>query len=163
MCIRDSRQDKIDAALAVNGSALGVIVTDDLGNSDEDAPTFPAGAGAASTDALVAAYLKPLTNLADAEQAEALKTYFSGARNNAAEVRGLFRLGDSAEKLSKADVTRIYLKLLRANGLLADNAATKAMIERLAFDGTVTAKSISKVGGDRATLCLLYTSPSPRD
>ncbi len=147
-----SRQDKIDAALAVNGSALGVIVTDDLGNSDEDAPTFPAGAGAASTDALVAAYLKPLTNLADAEQAEALKTYFSGARNNAAEVRGLFELGDSAEKLSKADVTRIYLKLLRANGLLADNAATEAMIERLAFDGAVTAKSISKVGGDRATL-----------
>ena len=147
-----SRQDKIDAALAVNGSALGVIVTDDLGNSDEDAPTFPAGAGAASTDALVAAYLKPLTNLADAEQAEALKTYFSGARNNAAEVRGLFGLGDSAEKLSKADVTRIYLKLLRANGLLADNAATEAMIERLAFDGAVTAKSISKVGGDRATL-----------
>ncbi|MGN0835015.1 MAG: autotransporter domain-containing protein [Candidatus Spyradosoma sp.] len=157
-----SRRSVIDSELSSGGSVLGLVITDDFGNSSTKARTFTTST---STETLVTAYLKPFTNLADSASEETREAMQSGvsalsvylASENAVAARNVRRAffdadASDASPLTKAEITRIYLKLLQANGLLAADEATDAMIDRLAFDGSVSATSISKIGDDRATL-----------
>lgn len=154
-----SRRSVLNSAYqATDGATLGVIVTNELGNSDRILKTYP-GTDVDDSEALVRTYLKPILDFRGAGltdgQATALVAYFQNDSLGTAESSALKELfGHDVERnsLTVADITRLYVRLLAQNGASAVPADLAETIERLSFDGTLTANNITKIGDDRFTV-----------
>lgn len=153
-----SRRSVLNSAYQASvGNALGVIVTDDLGNSDRILQTYPSTSGNDS-DKLVKTYLKPILDFRGSglteNQAEALVAYFKNEQFGSSERKALKELfGRDVEPntVTVADVTRLYVKLLGQNAG-TDSADLNEMIDRLSFNGRLAANNIIKVGDERVTI-----------
>lgn len=161
-----SRQSVLNSAYqATDGATLGIIITDDLGNSSRVLKTYPSSVGH-DTEELVKAYLKPILDFsyagvleswdksAETKAKEALIAYFKGERLSSSESEALKNLFGGREvsassPLTVADVTRLYVKLLSGG---TPSEALQEATERLAFNGTLTANNIEKIGDDRMTI-----------
>lgn len=153
-----SRREVLNSAYqATDGETLGIIITDDLGNSDRVLKTYK------DSDALVRSYLKPILDFRDAgltqEQADALVDYFKGGNlgaNLRKELENLFdREVSQSSPLTVADVTRLYVKLLAQNSSGSnkmEGADVTEMVNRLSFNGELQANNITKIGDDRVTI-----------
>lgn len=161
-----SRQSVLNSAYqAADGNTLGVIVTNDLGNSDRILKTYPNVAGD-NSDTLVRTYLKPILDFCGAglteNQAEALVGYFKNDIFGTSEreaLKDLFGKDVSPNSLTVADITRLYVKLLAQNGGAASADWTEA-VERLSFNGSLKADNITKVGDDRVTFAGIVDAKS---
>lgn len=167
------RSDLASASKVEAGDVLGVTIVNNLGNSSEVLKIY------SKQNALVEAYLKPLLDFVGKEvaytddegkaqtrvvltneQATALKRYFQGESFSAVSMETLFGRTVDSGTLTVADITRLYARLMAETQFGAEfdtkgnlaSADLKEMIERLSFNGSVTANSILKVGNDRATL-----------
>ena len=156
-----SRRSVLNAGYqSADDAALGVIITNELGNSDRVLATYPSAVGG-SSEALVKSYLKPILDFCDAgltkKQAEALVAYFMreplGSSENEA-LQELFAREVAQDSLTVADITRLYVKLLaqNANAEGAISGDLTEMVDRLSFNGTLTAENITKIGDDRVTI-----------
>lgn len=156
-----SRRSVLNAGYqSADEAALGVIITNELGNSDRVLATYPSTVGG-SSEALVKSYLKPILDFCDAgltkKQADALVAYFMreplGSSENEA-LQELFAREVAQDSLTVADITRLYVKLLAQNanaeGVISGDLTE--MVNRLSFNGTLTAENITKIGDDRVTI-----------
>lgn len=131
-----SRRSVLNSAYqATDGKTLGIIVTDELGNSDRVLNTYRN-----ASDELVRTYLKPILDYQGsgltAAQADALVSYFKRQAADSDVLKTLFGRPIEQGSLTVADITKLYIKL--STGKETD----------LAFNGNLTAKNITKIGSD---------------
>lgn len=169
-----SRRSDLNDVYSVTNGILGGIVTDELGNSTKVLNVY------SGKTALVEAYLKPILDFTEKtvsytdangkiqtrevlsrDQAKALTQYFQRETPNDEAMQSLFgRSVTTKDPLTVADITRLYARLTAETqfgatfdkeGNLA-SADLNEMLDRLSFNGTLTANSLVKIGDDRATL-----------